>query len=271
MTNNSPIGIFDSGIGGLSVMSNIHSLLPNESLSYIADSLYAPYGCMTTKSVIERSVTVTDFLINYQNCKIIVVACNTATANAIRELRRLYDIPIVGMEPAVKPASIATKLGRVGVLATSGTLESAKFSSLLDTYSGKVKFYTQACHGLVDLIERGDIGSKKNKAEIKVLLHSFLEPLVKNKIDTIVLGCTHYILIRDLIEGMIGPEIRVIDTGQAVAAEVKRKLLKYQLQSCDSEIKHSIWSNSSNPNIETIINCTAKYLQGQYKFYSNWP
>ena len=159
MTNNSPIGIFDSGIGGLSVMSNIHTLLPTESLSYIADSHYAPYGGMSSKSIIERSVAATKFLINHQDCKLIVVACNTATAYAVNELRRLYDIPIVGMEPAVKPASRASKLGRVGILATSGTLESAKFSSLLDIHSEKVQFFTQACHGLVDLIEQGDLDS----------------------------------------------------------------------------------------------------------------
>lgn len=270
MTNNSPIGIFDSGIGGLSVMSNIHTLLPTESLSYIADSHYAPYGGMSSKSIIERSVAATKFLINHQDCKLIVVACNTATAYAVNELRRLYDIPIVGMEPAVKPASRASKLGRVGILATSGTLESAKFSSLLDIHSEKVQFFTQACHGLVDLIEQGDLDSNENKVKINILLDSFLEPLVKNKIDTIVLGCTHYILIRNLIQDILGPDIKVIDTGQAVASEVKRKLLKFHLQNYKSEVSHSIWTNSRNSNIEAIINCMAKYLDGQYKFYNNW-
>ena len=264
-----PIGIFDSGVGGLSIWKEIRDQLPYESTIYLSDSKHAPYGPKGQKAIINLSIKNTQWLIDH-GCKLIVVACNTATAYAVNELRRLYDIPIVGMEPAVKPASRATKLGRVGILATSGTLESVKFSSLLDTYSGKVQFFTQACHGLVDLIEQGDLDSNENKVKINILLNSFLEPLIKNKIDTIVLGCTHYILIRNLIQDILGPDIKVIDTGQAVASEVKRKLLKFHLQNYKSEVSHSIWTNSQNSNIEAIINCMAKYLNGQYKFYSNW-
>ena len=149
MKKTQPIGIFDSGVGGITVMSHIHDLLPDESLAYVADSLYAPYGLKSNHEILDRSKAVIDYLIKEKSVKLIVVACNTATAAAIKELRQLYEIPIVGMEPAIKPATKSTKCKRVGILATNGTLESAKFSALLETYSGDIEFYTQPCPGLV--------------------------------------------------------------------------------------------------------------------------
>ena len=140
-----PIGIFDSGIGGITVMSHIQSLLPDESLAYVADSFYAPYGLKSNHEILTRSKVIIDYLIKNKSAKLIVVACNTATAAAIKDLRQIYEIPIIGMEPAIKPATKSTKCKRVGILATNGTLESAKFSALLETYSGEIKFYTQPC------------------------------------------------------------------------------------------------------------------------------
>ena len=157
MKNIQPIGIFDSGVGGISVMSHIQCLLPNESLAYLADSLNAPYGIKSNEFITERSKAAINFLIKEQSAKLIVMACNTATASSINNLRQVFQVPIIGMEPAIKPATQATICKKVGVLATNGTLGSTKFSALLESYSGNIDFYTQPCPGLVELIEEGNI------------------------------------------------------------------------------------------------------------------
>jgi len=212
-----PIGIFDSGIGGISVMSHIQSLLPYESLAYVADSLYAPYGTKSPHEILVRSTTAIDYLIKKKSAKLIVVACNTATAAAIKELRQIYKIPIIGMEPAIKPATKSTECNRVGILATNGTLASAKFSALLEAYSGEVKFYTQPCPGLVELIEQGEASD----ISVRNLIQKYLDPFIQKKVDTIVLGCTHYIFIKEIIEDILGPKVKIIDTGIAVAKQLR--------------------------------------------------
>ena len=266
MKNTKPIGIFDSGIGGISVMSHIQSLLPNESLAYVADSLFAPYGLKSKDVILERSKTAIDYLIKKQSVKLIVVACNTATAAAIQELRQIYQIPIIGMEPAIKPATKATICKKVGILATNGTLDSAKFSALLETYSGEIDFYTQPCPGLVELIEQGRIDDQS----IKNLIQKYLNPLIVRKVDTIVLGCTHYVFIKNIIENIMGPEVKIIDTGLAVAKHVRSELEKFSLQNKSKGKYYSISTNSINREMEEIIRSITINSDFKFSYFDSW-
>lgn len=226
-----PIGIFDSGVGGLSVLRHIATQLPDEELVYFADSGYAPYGDKPEEFVVERSFKITDFLLK-QDIKALVVACNTATAIAIHLLREKYpELPIVGVEPGLKPAAAKTITGTVGVMATERTLASNKFHvlhQLLNDQTG-VHFIMQPCPGLVDLIEHDELGSDA----IFRLVQHYLDPLLEQKADTIVLGCTHYPFIRDVIEKIAAERgqsaLNIIDTGYAVARQLKHLLDIYGL------------------------------------------
>jgi len=261
-----PIGIFDSGIGGITVMSHIQSLLPEESLAYVADSFYAPYGLKSNHEILNRSKVIIDYLIKNKSAKLIVVACNTATAAAIKDLRQIYEIPIIGMEPAIKPATKSTKCKRVGILATNGTLESAKFSALLETYSGEIEFYTQPCPGLVELIEQGRI----NDLPTKNLIEKYLKPFIYSEVDTVVLGCTHYIFIKNMIENIMGPEVKIIDTGLAVAKRVKSELEKFSLQNKLKGECHSISTNSINREMEEIIKSITIDSDFKFSYFNSW-
>jgi len=222
--NTSPIGVFDSGVGGVSVLKHIRALLPHEDLLYCADSNNAPYGNKSPEFIRERAEFLTQFLLD-QGAKAIVVACNTATAGAIEHLRAKFSIPIIGMEPAVKPAAAATKTGVIGVLATSGTLKSAQFAALLESYGKNITVVTQACHGLVECVERGEL----NADATYNLIANYVRPLLEAEADSIVLGCTHYPFVRALIEEQVGNNVTLIDTGEAVARQVQRRLQEAQL------------------------------------------
>lgn len=231
MPSNAPIGIFDSGLGGLSVLRHIRALLPNEDLLYVADSGYAPYGDKTEEFVIARSLAIADFLVR-QGAKALAVPCNTATAAAIAHLRLRYPtLPLVGVEPGLKPAAAKSKTHIVGVLATSGTLASAKFKLLREQISATsgVRFLPQACVGLADQVEKGELHSN---ATIK-LIQRYVEPLIREGADTLVLGCTHYPFVQHLIEDAIkratDRDITIIDTGEAVARQLARLLKQGQL------------------------------------------
>jgi len=244
-----PIAVFDSGVGGISVLKHIHHLLPNEHLIYVADSLNAPYGNKSTSEIKTRCFTIADFLIE-KNVKALVVACNTATAAAIDSMRAQYSLPIIGMEPAVKPAAEASKTGVIGVLATTGTLKSVQFSALLESYGRNVEVVTQACIGLVECIERGEL----NDESTRVLLQQYCQPLLDEGADTIVLGCTHYPLLKPLIQELVGENVVLIDTGAAVANQLKSRLLEQQLLAADNQISSiNFWSNSVSANVENLI------------------
>lgn len=248
-TSACPIGVFDSGVGGISVLKHIHTLLPNEDLMYVADSKFAPYGNKTPEFIQERALWITDFLIG-KGAKALVVACNTATAAAVDLLRQKYHLPIIGMEPAVKPAAAASKTGVIGVLATSGTLKSAQFAALLDHYGQQVEVVTQACHGLVECVERGELDSTATQD----LLASYVQPLIAAGADTIVLGCTHYPFVRILIENLVGDDVVLIDTGAAVAKELKRRLEDARLLNAETQIGQvGFWSNSTHADAEDIV------------------
>jgi glutamate racemase len=214
------IGVFDSGVGGISVLQHIREALPEANLIYVADSGHVPYGGRSAAFIEARSMALTRFLLKH-GAEAIVIACNTATAAAALPLRKQFSkIPFIAMEPAIKPAVAATKSNVVGVLATVGTLESARFAALLEKYGGKVKIVTQGCPGLVELVERGDLQS----IEARRLVERYTTPLLEAGADTFILGCTHYPFLAPLIKEVAGEAITLIDTGAAVARELKRRV-----------------------------------------------
>ncbi|MEH6473624.1 MAG: glutamate racemase [Halopseudomonas sp.] len=219
MANSDPIGIFDSGIGGLSVAKSIRERLPNEQLLYIADSYHAPYGDKSTAFVEHRSHTLVQLLIE-QRCKAIVVACNTATTAAIHQLRCQFSIPIIGVEPGVKPAINSTQSGVIGVLATKQTLASDGFNRLVERFSDSHRVETQACVGLVEQIESINLDGHETVS----LLQRYISPLLDKGVDTLVLGCTHYAFLEPLIRQLVGEQVRIINTSTAIAEETHRRL-----------------------------------------------
>ncbi|AZF40893.1 Glutamate racemase [Pseudomonas sp. R1-43-08] len=253
MVNDAPIGVFDSGVGGLSVLEEIQQLLPQESLLYVADCGHIPYGEKTPAFIRERSRRVAEFF-RGQGAKAFVIACNTATVAAVADLRQDYpDWPLVGMEPAVKPAAAATRSGVVGVLATTGTLQSAKFAALLDRFATDVRVITQPCPGLVELIETGDL----NSPALRQLLQGYLEPLLSAGCDTIILGCTHYPFLKPLLAQMLPPSIILIDTGAAVARQLKRLLGERGLlasgASASSPLPAQFWTSGDVYHLRNIL------------------
>lgn len=223
--NDSPVGIFDSGVGGLSVLRHIRAQLPHEHLIYFADSGFAPYGDKPEQVVAERALSVAGFLVAL-GIKALVVACNTATVAAIRLIRERYpDLPVVGVEPGLKPAAAATRSGKVGVLATERTLGGNKFLQLRDQVaaSAKVTFLLQPCVGLADQIEFGE----RDSGDTRAMLERYILPLLAQGADTLVLGCTHYPLALASIEQVIaasGHQVALVDTGDAVARQLARLL-----------------------------------------------
>ena len=237
------IGVFDSGLGGLSVLREIRALLPQEDLVYFADSAYVPYGPKPPDVVRARSRAIAGFLARIP-VKAIVVACNTATALAVADLRERFDMPIVAMEPAVKPAVAATRSGVVGVLATTGTLESARFAALLERFAVGVEVVTQPCPGLVECVEAGDLDGP----QVRRLIERHTAPLLEAGADTIILGCTHYPFLRPLIQAIAGPDVRLIDTGPAVAQQLARVLQGRGLLRPERPARGSVrfWSSSAS-------------------------
>jgi glutamate racemase len=222
----SPIGVFDSGVGGLSVLREIRRELPAEDLLYVADSAHAPYGDRDAAFIRARALAIVERL-NEVPVKAVVVACNTATGLAVDALRARYSLPIVAIEPAVKPAALQTRSGVIGVLATTQTLASARFSKLVDTHAAGVKVVVQASPGLVERVDAADVSGP----ETRVLVARFVDPLVQQGADAIVLGCTHYAFLSAAIEEAAGPAVRIIDPAVAVAREVRRRLAAVDLLS----------------------------------------
>jgi glutamate racemase len=224
--NEAPVGIFDSGVGGLSILRHIRAQLPHEHLLYVADSGFAPYGDKPEDVVAERSLAIARFLVA-QGAKALVVACNTATVSAVRLMRtRFPDMPIVGVEPGLKPAAAATRNGKIGVLATERTLAGAKFLKLRDEIAEATgaQFLLQPCQGLADQIETGELDTQ----DMTAMLRRYIGPLLAEGADTLVLGCTHYPLVQASIEQVIASEgfqdITLVDTGEAVARQLGRML-----------------------------------------------
>ncbi|MET0024967.1 MAG: glutamate racemase [Sedimenticola sp.] len=219
MKPTSPIGVFDSGIGGLSILNHLHRTLPNEDLVYVADNGFAPYGERSPDEIRSRSRHIARFLVG-QDVKAIVVACNTATAVSIADLRQQFDLPIIGVEPGLKPAANRTRSGVIGILATQGTLGSEKYSHLVDRHGREVAVVSQVCNGLADRVEQGLIDNDETRS----LLAGYLQPMIEQGADTIALGCTHYPFLIPEIRRITGEAMEIIDTGQAVASETARRL-----------------------------------------------
>ena len=253
-----PIGIFDSGVGGTSIWKELNLLLPYENTIYLADSKNAPYGEKSKEEIIALSKKNIDLLLS-KNCKLIVVACNTATTNAIKLLRETYNIPIIGIEPAIKPAALQTKTKAVGILATKGTLSSELFHKTTDLFTNGVKVIEQVGEGLVQLIETGMINSQ----EMTSLLKIYIKPMLDANVDYLVLGCTHYpYLIPQLLE-LLPKHIKIIDSGEAVARQTLAVLKQHVLlNNASNEPNLQFYSNGNIEVLASLLesNHTIEYL-----------
>lgn len=252
MTNNNPIGLFDSGVGGTSIWRELHTLMPMEDTIYLADSKNAPYGTRSKPEIVALSRKNTEHLLDL-GCKLIVVACNTATTNAIKELRASYDVPFIGIEPAIKPAVLRSESGKIGVLATKGTLSSELFHKTVEIYQD-TEIIEQVGTGLVQLIENGE----KDSPEMEKLLRSYLEPMVEAGIDHLVLGCSHYPYLIPNIKRIIPPDITIIDSGEAVARQ-SQHILTEKVGMKTTGKGRAIFYTNGNPKV------IASLIGGDYK------
>lgn len=249
MTNPHPIGFFDSGVGGLSVWREVVRSLPHEATVYFADSAHCPYGPRPAAEIRALSAAITRFLLA-QGCKLIVVACNTASAAALEFLRAEFDVPIVGMEPALKPAAAASQTGHVGVLATEGTLNGYLFKNTAQRHANGIEVHVQVGEGLVEQVEAGQLDTPETEA----LLRRYLEPLLAAQVDQIALGCTHYPLLMPLIERVVAGRAQVIDPAQAVARQVQRVLMTHNLESPqDSVAEHQFFTSGQPQPLEELV------------------
>lgn len=247
--NEQSIGIFDSGVGGTSIWKEISKLLPYENTIYLADSKNAPYGNKSKQEIIDLSIKNTEYLLQL-NCKIIIVACNTATTNAIDILRAKYKIPFIGIEPAIKPAALKTKTNIIGILATKGTLNSKLFVNTSSKINQKIEKIEIIGNGLVTLIENGKLESD----EINNLLNSYIQPLLQQKADCLVLGCTHYPYLIPQIRKIVGNKIQIIDSGEAVAKQTKAILTENLLINPSNKKGHNIFlTNKNKSSLENIL------------------
>ena len=246
-----PIGFFDSGIGGTSIWKEVHQLLPKESTIYLADSKNAPYGRKSKEKIIEYSLKNTEILLN-NNAKVIIVACNTATTNAISILREKYDIPFIGIEPAIKPAGLITKTKKIGVLATQGTIQSDLFEQTSSNLDTTIEIIEQVGEGLVHLIEKGDIDSK----QMQKLLYKYLNPMIEENIDALVLGCSHFPYLIPHIREIIGNKVNIIDSGSAVARQTREVLTKLGMikKNHTKKVTHEFYSNKSTKVLSELLN-----------------
>lgn len=224
MNDPRPIGIFDSGIGGTSIWKEIHQLLPQEKTIYLSDSKNAPYGIKTQEEIISLSIKNSEKLLQ-MDCKLIIVACNTATTNAIKVLRSTYKVPFIGIEPAIKPAALKSTNKAIGILATRGTLSSQLFAQTSELYAKDIEVIEVEGNGLVELIESG----KKDSVETKVLLQQLLQPMLQAGIDYLVLGCSHYPYLVPVLKELLPESVQIIDSGEAVARQTKSVLEKNEL------------------------------------------
>ena len=250
-----PIGIFDSGLGGLSVFRLLPALLPAERFVYVADSGRAPYGPRSNAEIIAFSEQIVEYLVEVEYCKAIVIACNTATAAAAKVLRKRYpSIPIIGMEPAVKPAAQATVTGKVGVMATAGTFGSEKYAELMSQYGRDIEVFEDPCVGLVSLIEEGELKSVRLSAKLETIV----VPMIEAGVDTIVLGCTHFPLVEEAISEIAGKLVTLVNPAPAVARQLVRVLEAQNLlaDAGDSILKlrsHSVMTSGNMERLKRVL------------------
>jgi glutamate racemase len=244
-----PIGIFDSGVGGTSIWKEIQELLPNENTIYLADSKNAPYGDKSQQEILQLSIKNTEYLLE-QNSKLIVVACNTATTNAIAYLRSTYKVPFIGIEPAIKPAALHSTAKTIGVLATKGTLTSSLFHSTAEIHGGNSTIIEQEGKGLVELIEKDQLHS----VAMRELLEGYMKPMLDKGIDYLVLGCTHYPYLVPLLKEIVPEGIKIIDSGEAVARQTKAILeVNGLLNSAKNKGKHQFFTNTDTELLTRFV------------------
>ncbi|MGM0595347.1 MAG: glutamate racemase [Pseudomonadota bacterium] len=246
--SDAPIGILDSGAGGLSVLRQIRTLLPHEPLLYAADSAHIPYGDKSPAFVRQRVEQIADSL-TALGAKALVVACNTATAAAVEALRRRHALPVVGMEPGVKPALLNSRSGVVGILATAGMAGSRRLQDLVTRYGGESEVIVQACPGLVEQVERHAL----NTPQTAQLLERYLQPILERRADTLVLGCTHYPFLQPLIRRLCGEGVAIIDTGEAVARRLQQQLAQHQLLRQGSDEAGAHYYTSAEPAAQSAL------------------
>ena len=256
MSKDSPIGIFDSGVGGTSIWKEIHNLLPYEHTIYLADSANAPYGEKPKEEILRLSLKNTKMLLK-MGAKIIVVACNTATTNAIQELRSSYQIPFIGIEPAIKPAALNTKTRCIGILATKGTLSSVLFARTSDLYSKDTKVVEVVGKGLVQAIEKG----QKDSAFVETMLREMLKPMMEAGIDHLVLGCSHYPYLIPALKKILPENVTIIDSGMAVARQTKTVLQSLDLLTKAPEHPPEFFTNGKPVVLEQLVNTEAEKFQ----------
>ena len=255
-----PIGIFDSGVGGLSVWRHIVRQLPYESTLYFADQAHVPYGPRPLAEVRDYAKNIVRFMLA-QGAKLIVVACNTASGAALHTLRSSFPtVPFVGMEPAVKPATEKTQSGVVGIIATPATLQGALFQELVERFASEVQLETATCPGLVNLIEAGN----EDTPEIERLLRQYLQPMAAQGIDQLVLGCTHYPFIRQAIQRVVGNGVHLIDPAPAVARQVERRLHQLALLAAPGTAQHTFYSSGDPLAFRALAEQLVAY-QGQVR------
>jgi glutamate racemase len=247
-TNTDPIAIFDSGVGGLSIAQCINHRLPNENLLYVADTLHAPYGDKTAEFIQQRVNEIAYWFIE-RNAKAIVVACNTATVNAIDQLRKNISIPVIGVEPAIKPAVNLSKNKKVAILVTKATAENQRFLTLVAQYSHNSEVIIQPCPGLVEVIEQ----DKKNSPECELLLSKYLQPLLDKGVDTIVLGCTHYPLVKGIINKICGENVIIMETALPVTEQLQRQLALHNLINPSDKIGTTRFYSSKHSDMQQAL------------------
>jgi len=254
-----PIGIFDSGIGGITIYKEIHALLPNENIIYLADSKNAPYGGKEKEKIIEYSVKNTEFLLK-NNCKLIVVACNTASTNAVKYLRDHYQVPFIRVQPAIKPAALNSKTKTVGILATIGTLNSELLYETSQRFAKGVTVIEQVGEGLVSLIESG----KTHSSEMDKLLNKYLRPMMSKNMDQLVLGCTHYPFLIPQIKKIVGNDVNILDSGEAIARQTKVILNEEGLlNNSNATVSRKFYTNSHPKVLQNILNTFKEDLEAK--------
>lgn len=251
MQQENPIGIFDSGVGGVSIWKEIAQLLPNESTIYLADSANAPYGQKETDQIVQLCIKNTEKLLEL-GAKLIVVACNTATTNAIDYLRANYNIPFVGIEPAIKPAALQSTSKSIGILATKGTLNSKLFYSTSKKYTRNIKVIEIIGEGLVPIIESGNLDDPR----LIPLLEKYLAPMIEARIDYLVLGCSHYPHLIPILSGLLPKTTTIIDSGAAVARQTKHLLIKHKIASTNENAIYRFFSNGQISALKKLVQAT---------------
>lgn len=241
--NRQPIGVFDSGVGGLSVFIELKKLLPNENFVFLADQKYVPYGEKNKKELLGRSIKIADYLIGRHDIKILVVACNTATSNTIKELRARFSLPIVGTIPAVKVAEEKTRTGTIAVISTPSTSRSQALKKLIQDNCGGLDVLNISCPHLENIVEQG----KFESSEVNKLLLKYLKDIKDSDADCLVLGCTHYPFLKKYISKILGPKVELIDSGKAIAKQTKTLLLKHQMKNKDKKRGETLYFTTGDP------------------------